>query len=74
MFVPTKCVGNHVGFSEIAINPYIITLDQFQPFVLSQVEIYLREDVLETLVVAVDLTSVADEIMPPNLEGVHNCC
>jgi hypothetical protein len=40
--------------------------------VLSQIQVGLGENVLETLVVIVYLTTMPDEVMPPYLESVYH--
>jgi hypothetical protein len=45
-------------------------LNKLYPSALPQIQISLSENILETLVVAVNLASLADEVMPPYLESM----
>ena len=49
-------------------------LDGLNPPCLTQVEIGLSEDVLETLVVSEDLTTVSLQIVTPCLQSMDNRC
>ena len=49
----------------------IEVFDLFNPSPLSEVEIWLSEDVLETLVVRKDLSSITQQVLSPLLEGKH---
>ena len=46
-------------------------LNEFQPSHLPKIQILLREDILQTLVIRVYLTMVSDEKMPPGLQCMY---
>ena len=43
----------------------IIIFNQLQPSTLSHIQIYLSENVLQTLVMSIDITLMSDKIVPP---------
>ena len=53
--LPAQCVSNHIGLAWSILDTRIILLNHFDPTSLSEVEIRLSEDVLETLVVSEDV-------------------
>ena len=54
------------------MNFQVVVLDQFKPSTLPHVQIFLSKEVLQVLVVGVDITLVPDQVVSPNLQGVHN--
>ena len=52
----------------------VIILDQFKPSSLTEVEVWLREDVLQTLLISEDVAFVPNQIVPPYFQGVHYGC
>src|SRR6185312_10730169 len=71
---PTKGIGHYVCLSRVVMNFQIIIFDQFQPSSLSQVKVWLGEDILQTFMVGKDFTLISNQIMPPNLKCVHYGC
>ena len=53
--LPAQCVRNYIGLAWSIFDTWIILLNHFDPTSLSEVEIRLSEDVLETLVVSEDV-------------------
>ncbi|XP_066163708.1 uncharacterized protein [Oryza sativa Japonica Group] len=45
-----------------------------KPSSLSEIQVRLSEDVLQTLVVSVDFTAVANKIVPPDFQSMNHCC
>jgi hypothetical protein len=41
---------------------------------LSHIQILLGEEVLQTLVIGIDVTFVPDQVVSPDLQGMHNSC
>jgi hypothetical protein len=48
----------HVGLSGVVMDLEVIILDQFKPSSLTEVEVWLSEDVPQTLVIGEDVTFV----------------
>jgi hypothetical protein len=53
-----KRICNHVRFAGMIMDLQIIILDQFQPSSLPHIQIRLRENIFETLVVGVDIAVI----------------
>jgi hypothetical protein len=53
-----KGVSYHVGLSGAVMDLKVIIFDQFQPSSLMEVEVWLSEDILQTLVIGEDVTFV----------------
>jgi hypothetical protein len=58
----------------VVVDLWVIILDQFKPSSLTEVEVRLREDVLQTLVISEDVAFVPDQIMPPYFQGMNYGC
>jgi hypothetical protein len=67
----TKGIGYNVRLSRVIMNAEIIILDEFYPYSLKHIQILLRENILQTLVIRVYLTPVSNEVMKPCLEGMN---
>ena len=50
--LPAQCVSNYIGLAWSIFDTRIILLNHFDPTSLSEVEVGLSEDVLETLVIS----------------------
>ena len=64
----------YVSLSRVIMQSPIIILDELQPSPLSEIQLLLREDILQTLVIRVYLTMVSDEKMSPCLQRMHYGC
>jgi hypothetical protein len=73
ILLATQSIGYNVGLSWVIIDSNVIILNQLEPSALPQIQINLGKNVLETLVVTVNLTSMADEVISPYLESVNHC-
>jgi hypothetical protein len=69
----TQSVFYNVGLSWVIVDSDIIILSQLYSYALPQIQISLSENILETLVVTINLPSMADEVMPPYLENMDYC-
>jgi hypothetical protein len=56
----TEGVCYHVGLPGVIMNFQVIILDQLQPSSLTEVEIWLREYIPQTLVIGENVTFVPD--------------
>ena len=68
----TQSVGDYVSLAWMIVNLQVVVLDQFKPSTLPHVQIFLSEEVLQVLVVGVDITLVPNQVVSPNLQGMHN--
>ena len=53
--LPAQCVSNYIGLAWSIFDTRIILLNHFDPTSLPEVEIWLSEDVLETLMISEDV-------------------
>ena len=67
-------IGYYVSLSGMIKQSHIIILDELQPSPLPEIQLLLREDILQTLVIRVHLTMVSDEKMSPCLQRMHYGC
>ena len=63
----TQSISHNICLAMVIVDTKIIVFDEFQPSALPHVQLGLSEDVLETLVVSIDLTVVANKIVHPDL-------
>ena len=56
------------------MRPHIIILDELQPSPLPEIQLLVREDILQNLVIRVHLTMVSDEKVSPCLQRMHYGC
>jgi hypothetical protein len=67
-----QCIGYDVCFTGVVVDVQVIVLDQFEPSSLSQVQLGLCEDLLQALVVGVNVTLVAHQLVPPYLQSMND--
>jgi hypothetical protein len=67
-----QCIGYHIRFTRVVVNVQIVILDQFKPSSLPLVQLRLCEDVLQTLVIDVNVTLVAHQVVPQNHQSVND--
>jgi hypothetical protein len=58
----------------MVMNAEIIIFDELNPPSLPHVQLLLRENIFQALVVGVNLTTVSHEVMSPCFEGMDNGC
>ena len=74
MTLAAQRIGYYVSLSGMIMQLHIIILNEFQPSPLPEIQLLLREDILQTLVIRVYLTMVSDEKMSPSLQRMHYGC
>ena len=67
-------VGYYVSLPGVILQSHAIILDELQPSPLSEIQLLLRENVLQTLVIRVHLTMISDKKMSPCLQRMHYGC
>jgi hypothetical protein len=65
-------ISNYVGFPQMVVNFQVVVLNQLQPSTLSHIQILLGEEVLEALMISIDVALVPNQVVPPNLQSMHN--
>ena len=64
----------YVSLSGVIVQFHIIILDELQPSPLSEVQLLLCENILQTLVIRVHLAMVSNQKMSPSLQCMHYGC
>jgi hypothetical protein len=60
-----ESVCYHVSLPGVVMDLEVIILDQFKPSSLMEVEVWLSEDILQTLVISEDVAFVPNQTVPP---------
>ena len=74
MALTAQRVSYYVSLSWVIMQSHIIILDELQPSPLPEIQLLLREDVLQTLVIRVHLTMISDKKMSPCFQRMHYSC
>ena len=74
MALAAQCVSYYVILSGMIMQSHIIILDELQPSPLTEIQLLLREDILQTIVIHVHLKVVSDEKVSPSLQRMHYGC
>src|SRR3954471_9374299 len=69
-----ESICHNISFNRSVVDGQIKIIDCFNPPPLPKVEIRLSEDILQTLVIGKDFTTVAQQVMPPYFQRKDNCC
>jgi hypothetical protein len=67
----TPSVGYHIYFPGVVADSNILILDMLQPSSLPKVKVLLHENIFQTLMVRIEVTSHSHKILPPNIESVN---
>ena len=67
-------VSYYVSLSGVIMQFHIIILDELQPSPLPEVQLLLRENILQTLVIRVHLAMVSNQKMSLSLQCMHYGC
>src|SRR3954449_4246195 len=65
-----ESVGDNIRLAGMVVDIDIIILDQLHPSTLPHIQLPLSENVLEALMICIQLTPVAYQIVVPCLEGM----
>ena len=74
MALAAQRMGYYVSLPEVIMQSHILILDELQASPLPEIQLLLREDVLQTLLIRVHLTMVFDEKISPCLQCMHYGC
>ena len=74
MALAAQRISYYVSLSGVIMQSHIIILNELQPSPLPEIQLLLRENVLQTLVIRVHLTMISNEEMSPRLQGMHYGC
>src|SRR3954463_8800086 len=71
-WLSAKSVGNNIRLAGVVVDIDIVILDQLHPSTLPHIQLPLSENVLKALMVCIQLTLVAYQIVAPRLEGMYH--
>src|ERR1041385_1907987 len=70
----TQGIGHHISFSRGVMNIHVEIGYCLEPSLLAEIQIWLSKQVLQALVVAIDLTTITNEVMSPQLQCINYRC
>ena len=70
----TESIGHNISLAWSVRNGEIKVFNLLNPSPLPEVQIWLSEDVFQTLMIGKDFSFVTQQVLSPFLEGKHNCC
>src|ERR1041385_3467094 len=70
----TQGIGHHISFSRGVMNILVEIGYCLEPSLLAEIQIWLSKQVLQALVVGVDLATITDEVMSPQLQWINHRC
>src|SRR4051812_14048883 len=67
-------IGHHISFARGVMNIHVEIGYCLEPSLLEEIQVWLSKQVLQALVVVVDLATITDEVVSPQLQCVNHCC
>src|SRR4051812_19849991 len=67
-------IGHHINLARGIRNIHVEVGYCLEPSLLTKIQVWLSKHVLQTLVVGVDLATITDEVMSPQLQCINYCC
>ena len=74
MALAAQRISYYISLPWVIMQSHIIILNELQPSPLPEIQLLLREDILQTLVIRVHLTVVSDEKMSPRFQRMYYGC
>ena len=74
MALAAQRISYYVSLPWVIMQSHNIILNELQASPLPEIQLLLRENVLQTLVIRVHLTVISDEKMSPCLQRMHYGC
>src|SRR3954469_14528292 len=67
-------IGHNISFARGVMNIHVEIGYCLEPSLLAEIQVWLSEQVLQALVVGVDLATITDEVVSPQLQCINYCC
>src|SRR3954462_9819391 len=67
-------IGHHISFARGIMNIHVEIAYCLEPSLLAEIQIWLSKQVLQAFVVGVNLATITDEVMSPQLQRINYCC
>src|SRR3954469_3133385 len=69
-----QSISHHISFARGVMNIHVEIGYCLEPSLLAEIQVWLSKQVLQTLVVGVDLATITDEVVSPQLQCIDYCC
>src|SRR3954465_263912 len=67
-------IGHHISLARGIGNIHVEVGYCLEPSLLAEIQVWLSKQIFQTLVVGVDLATITDEVMSPQLQCINYCC
>src|SRR3954468_8941274 len=67
-------ISHHISFARGVMNIHVEIGYCLEPSLLAEIQVWLSKQIFQTLVVGVDLATITDEVMSPQLQRINYCC
>src|SRR4051812_24291200 len=67
----TQGIVHHISFARVAMNIHVEIGYCLEPSLLAEIQIWLSKQVFQALVVGVDLATITNEVMSPQLQCIN---
>jgi len=74
MCLAAECICNHISLAWMIVHFQIVIFYQLKPTSLPHIQICLREDILEALMVRIDITLGSHKMLSPDLKCMNHGC
>src|SRR3954464_6290753 len=69
-----QSIIHHISFARGVMNIHVEVGYCLEPSLLAEIQVWLSKEILQTLVVGVDLATITDEVMSPQLQPINYSC
>src|SRR3954462_11426695 len=70
----TQGISHHISFAKGVRNSHVVVGYCLEPSLLAEIQVWLSKQVLQALVIGVDLATISDEVMSPQLQCINYRC
>src|SRR3954463_337884 len=67
-------IGHYISFARGIGNIHVEVGYCLEPSLLAEIQVWLSKQILQTLVVGVDLATITEKVMSPQLQCIDYCC
>src|SRR3954467_7751490 len=67
-------ISHHISFARGIMNIHVEIGYCLEPYLLAEIQVRLSKQVLQALVVGVNLATITDEVMSPQLQCINYSC
>src|SRR3954470_17422919 len=70
----TQGIGHHISLARGIRDVHVEVGYCLEPSMLAEIQVWLSKQILQALVVGVDLATITDEVISPQLQCINYCC